>query len=245
MVRMVPYMEPKTLTIDDKQVSGIEGETLLDVARQNGIDIPTLCHLEGVTDIGACRLCMVEVEGSRKLLPACVTQITEGMVVRTDTDRLKEYRRMIVELLFAEGNHVCSVCVANGDCELQSLAVQCGVDHVRWQYQFPKRPMDISHRLYGLDPNRCVLCTRCIRVCDQIEGSHTWDLSGRGSTAKVITGMNQNWGDAVSCTSCGKCVQGCPTGALFRKGTSVAEMRHDRTKLGFLVRARQKKEWSL
>jgi bidirectional [NiFe] hydrogenase diaphorase subunit len=238
-------MEPKTLTIDGKQVSGMAGETLLAVARQNGVAIPTLCHLEGVTDVGACRLCLVEVAGSNKLQPACVTQIAEGMEITTTSERLEEYRRMIVELLFAEGNHVCSVCVANGDCELQDLAVTCGVDHVRWEYTFPDREVDISHRLYGIDHNRCVMCTRCVRACDQIEGAHTWDVAGRGSNAKVITGMNQNWGDAESCTSCGKCVQACPTGALFRKGMSVAEMHKDRTKLSFLVRARQKKEWTL
>ncbi|MEO1743979.1 MAG: 2Fe-2S iron-sulfur cluster-binding protein, partial [Cyanobacteria bacterium J06629_9] len=130
-------MAVKTLTIDNQLVSAREGETLLDAAKDANIAIPTLCYLEGLSTVGACRLCLVEVEGSRKLLPACVTPVAEGMVVQTQTERLQGYRRTIVELLLAEGNHVCSVCVANGHCELQDLAVAMRVDHVGLTYQFP------------------------------------------------------------------------------------------------------------
>ncbi|HEY3328958.1 MAG TPA: bidirectional hydrogenase complex protein HoxU [Capsulimonadaceae bacterium] len=238
-------MGVKTLTINGKEVSAKDGQTVLDVARENGINIPTLCHMEGISDIGACRLCLVEVEGSPKLHASCVTQCNDGMVINVDTPKLQEYRRMILELLFAEGNHVCAVCVANGGCELQDLAVELGMDHVRWDYKFPKRGSDVTHKLYGMDHNRCVLCSRCIRVCDQIEGAHTIDMCGRGSKDMIIHGLNQAWGEAESCTSCGKCVQSCPTGALFRKGTTVAEMRKDRGKLEFLVTAREKKQWRL
>ena len=119
-------MAVKTLTIDGKLVSAREDETLLDAAREAGISIPTLCHLDGLSEAGACRLCLVEVSGSGKLQPACVTRVREGMEVQTDTERLRAYRRMIVELLFAEGNHICSVCVANGHCELQDLAIAVG-----------------------------------------------------------------------------------------------------------------------
>ena len=176
-------MAAKTLTIDGKQVSAEEGATILDVATDAGIKIPTLCHLEGVYDVGACRLCLVEVAGIAKLLPACTTKVSEGMEVKTDSERLRKYRRMTLELLFAERNHVCAVCVANGHCELQTLAYSQGMDHVRYEYCFPKWEVDATHRLFGMDHNRCILCTRCVRVCWHIEGAGTKNVSGRGGKA--------------------------------------------------------------
>lgn len=218
-----------TLKINDQEVSGREDETVLDVARENGIPIPTLCHLDGLSDVGACRLCVVEVTGVSKLLPACTTLITEGMEISTDSPRLRKYRRMTVEMLFAEGNHICSVCVVNGRCELQDLSVTMGIDHISIPYMNPVRTVDASHERFAFDANRCVLCTRCVRVCAEIEGAHVWDVMGRGFESGVITDLNQPWGSSISCTSCGKCVQVCPTGALFIKGRAVGEMtKHPR-----------------
>lgn len=228
-----------TLKINDHEISGRDDESILQVARENNIPIPTLCQLEGLSNVGACRLCLVEVRGISKLLPACTTLIGEGMEVLTDSERLRKYRRMTVEMLFAEGNHICSVCVANGHCELQNTAVRLEVDHISLPYMNPRREVDASHERFALDHNRCILCTRCVRVCDEIEGARTWDVMGRGYQSCVITDLNQPWGTSDTCTSCGKCIQVCPTGALFVKGKAVGEMtKHP----GFLVALAQKRE---
>ena len=218
----------KTLKIDGRDVSGREDETILQVARDNGIEIPTLCHLEGLSSVGACRLCLVEMEGTPRLIPACVTTVEEGMKIATQSERLCKYRRMILEMLFTERNHVCSVCVSNGHCDLQGLAQHLGLTHVTWPYLYPNLPVDASHERYVVDQNRCILCTRCVRVCGEVEGAHTWDVMGRGFTTQVLTDMNQPWGRSETCTSCGKCVHVCPTGALSEKGKSVAEMAKER-----------------
>ena len=215
-VGMSDAVEVKTLIIDEQEVSALRGQTILEVARENDIDIPTLCHLEGLSDVGACRLCLVEIKGSNKLLPACVATVYEGMEVSTNTERLQKHRRTILELLFAERNHICSVCVSNGHCELQALGQEQGLTHVRLPYRNPELAVDASHERFTVDHNRCILCTRCVRVCAEIEGAHVWDVMGRGINSIVITDLHEEWGSST-CTRCGKCVQVCPTGALFDK----------------------------
>jgi bidirectional [NiFe] hydrogenase diaphorase subunit len=213
-----------SIRIDGALVSVAEGRTILDAARASGKYIPTLCHLEGLSAVGACRLCVVEVAGSGRLLPACTTPVRDGMAVTTNSPKLAAHRRMIVELLFVERNHVCSVCVSNGRCELQAMAQSMGVTSVRFPYRYPNLPVDMSHPRYVLDHNRCILCTRCVRVCAEIEGAHVWDVSSRGIHSKITSDLDQPWGESASCTSCGKCVQACPTGALAEKGWAAEEM---------------------
>jgi bidirectional [NiFe] hydrogenase diaphorase subunit len=229
----------KTLTIEGREVGAREDQTILEVARENNIFIPTLCDLPGLSTSGACRLCLVEIKGSPRLSPACVTRVAEGMEVVVNSERLDQYRRGILELLFAERNHVCSVCVTNGHCDLQSLALKLGMTHVHFPYQYPRLPVDASHERFVVDHNRCVLCARCVRVCGEIEGAHTWDVMSRGADCRVITDLNQPWGKSESCTGCGKCVQVCPTGALSEKGKSVSEMSKRRQFLPYLTLMRE------
>lgn len=217
---------PKKLSIriDGELVSALEGQTILEAAKEAGKYIPTLCYLEGLSVVGACRLCIVEVSGTDRLLPACTTPAQDGMSVTTTSPKLMQYRRIALELLFVERNHVCAVCVSNGHCELQSMASTMGITNMRYWYNYPKLPVDLSHKRFVLDHNRCILCTRCVRVCSELEGAHVWEVNSRGINSRIISDLNQPWGQSTSCTSCGKCVQACPTGALAEKGSAVEEM---------------------
>lgn len=213
-----------TLKLSGCEFKTDEGTTILDVAQANAVFIPTLCHFKGLSNVGACRLCMVEVRGVPRLLPACATLAAEGMEVTVDSPKLARYRKMILELLLAERNHVCAVCVSNGHCELQALAQQLGVQHTRYPYRYPVFKVDASHARFNYDANRCILCTRCMRACEEVEGARTWNVMHRGIRSVMVTDLNQPWGQSLSCTACSKCVHVCPTGALSGKGCAVGEM---------------------
>jgi len=234
----VPQKE-LSIRIDGELVSTTEGKTILEAARSSGKYIPTLCYLEGLSAVGGCRLCVVQVAGIDRLLPACTTPVQNGMAVTTTSPKLAEYRKMAVELLLVERNHVCAVCVSNGHCELQSMAGSLGVTHVRYPYDYPKLPLDMSHERFVLDQNRCILCTRCVRVCTEIEGAHTWDIQGRGVNSRLISDLEQPWGTSDTCTSCGKCIQACPTGALFEKSKVGIRVRKDPDFLSYLKEMRE------
>ncbi|HEX8947559.1 MAG TPA: bidirectional hydrogenase complex protein HoxU [Dissulfurispiraceae bacterium] len=228
-----------TFKMDGRDIGAREDETILHIATENGIFIPTLCYLEGLSAMGGCRLCMVEIKDIPQLAPSCLSYPREGMEVVTNSERLAKYRVMLLELFFAERVHICAVCVANGRCELQGLAFKLGMMHVRFPYFYPRLPMDASHERFVLDHNRCILCTRCVRVCAEIEGAHTLDVMGRGMDARIITDLNQPWGTSMTCTRCGKCVNVCPTGALSEKGKAVADPAVKRQFLPYLTRMRR------
>jgi formate dehydrogenase major subunit len=208
-----------TLTINGKQVKGKEGDTILEICRANDIYVPTLCYMEGLSTVGACRLCVVEIEGERRINPACTYPARDGQVVKTHTPNLEKYRRLILELMFTERNHHCFACVASGDCELQELAYKYQMDHTRYPYTFPALPTDTLNEYLVIDHNRCILCGRCVRTCGEIVGNHTLDFGRRGWRTLVVADLNQSLGQS-SCITCGACQQACPTGAIFSKASA-------------------------
>ena len=210
-----------SLTIDGKRCNGTQGQTILQVAGANGIEIPTLCYLKHLSPWGGCRMCIVEIQGGPKVVPSCATPAADGSTVITNSQRLQGLRGLTLELLFSERNHVCPICPMNkGDCDLQQQGYKFGIDSIRYPYLYPVLPIDVSGRYFGIDHNRCILCTRCVRACDEVEGVHTLDIGNRGVKNRIVVDLNVTFGASTTCTSCGACVAACPTGALFDKAAA-------------------------
>ena len=210
--------KPITVTIDGQKCPGVAGQTILDIATANGLAIPTLCYLKELSPWGGCRMCIVEIKGSPKVVPSCATPALDGQEITAHSPRLEMLRRNTLELLFSERNHICPICPMNkGDCDLQLAAYEHGMDSVRYPYLYPALPVDVSGPYFGIDHNRCILCTRCVRTCDEQEGTHTLDISCRGEKNRVVVDLNASFGTSETCTQCGACVANCPTGALFDK----------------------------
>lgn len=204
------------LTIEGKACVGEKGMTILEVAKANDIHIPTLCHHPWLSNHGACRMCVVEVEGNRRLVTACAAPAEDKMVVTVNNEKLSLMRQMTLELLFAERNHICPFCPSTGNCELQSRAYEEGITHTRYQYLFPVLEPDTSHPYFVQDHNRCILCGRCVRACSEVVGVGTLDFGHRGSKELVIADIGVPLGEST-CIGCGTCVDVCPTGSLFEK----------------------------
>jgi formate dehydrogenase major subunit len=210
-----------SLTINGKVCAGEPGQTILEIARANDINIPTLCYLKGLTAWGGCRLCIVEIVGSPKIVPSCATPAVDGSKIVTDSPRLQSLRKATLELLFSERNHICPMCQYNkGDCGLQHQGYLHGINNVRYQYLYPAMPVDLTAKYFGIDHNRCILCGRCVRTCDEIEGVHTLDVAYRGIRNRIVVDMLKKFSESETCTSCGACVANCPTGAFFDKAAA-------------------------
>ncbi len=203
------------LTIDGKTIEVQEGTTVLRAAEEAGLHIPTLCNHPQVKPYGGCRLCMVDIEGARTLQPSCTLPATDGMVVHTHTDKVLNARKFVLTLIFSERNHFCMYCpVSDGDCELQNRAYDEEMTHWDLQPNWQPFEVDASHEFIILDNNRCILCRRCTRACDELVGNFTLGFEERGANSLLVADYNVPLGEST-CISCGTCVQICPTGALI------------------------------
>lgn len=173
------------VTIDGKQITTQEGKTVLEVAREAGINIPTLCHHPALEDVGACRLCLIEVEGRRGLSASCVFPVFDGMVVRTNTPEIRSARKTVLELLIARHPQECLTCPRNNNCELQSLAYQYGINDLRFRSKVKSDEKDYSSEALLRDPAKCIVCGRCVRMCNMVQSVSALGFSRRGLATTV------------------------------------------------------------
>jgi iron-only hydrogenase group A len=202
-----------TIEANGRSIEAKKGEILLTALQRAGIDIPTLCYMKDLTPTGACRLCVVEVEGANGLVPSCACPVSEGMKVKTHSGRAVQARKTIVELLLADHPDDCLYCVRNGNCHLQELAETLGIRQRRFQGDKTTHQLDISSPAIERDPAKCILCGKCVRMCEEIQGVAAIDFAGRGSKTCVSTAFNEGM-NVSSCVYCGQCIKVCPTGAL-------------------------------
>ena len=207
-------MTTVTITIDGREVKAQAGQTVMDAAEAAGFDIPKLCHHPAIKPIGACRMCLVEIEKQRTLQPACTFPVSEGLIIHTESPKAVEARKFVLNLLFSERNHFCMFCQMSNNCELQDMAYRYKMDQWIYNRGYPKMPVDSTRKYFVMDHNRCILCRRCVRVCGEQVGNHTLGLRQRGIDTMLTADMDVPFGES-SCISCGSCLQVCPTGALM------------------------------
>src|SRR5579872_1601889 len=188
-------------------------------AMEAGIKVPKLCAYDMVDAFGSCRLCLVEIQGRAGTPASCTTPVADGMVVTTQTERLKKLRRNVMELYISDHPLDCLTCPANGDCELQDMAGAVGLREVRYGYDgigHLDAPQDISNPYFDFDPSKCIVCSRCVRACDEVQGTLALTIDGRGFASKVAASQDEPFLSS-ECVSCGACVQACPTSSLQEK----------------------------
>ena len=200
------------LTIDHKKVCVPEGTTIMDAAKEAGIPIPKLCYLKGINEIGACRVCMVELEGKEKLIISCNNVVEEGMVIYTNSPKVRQSRRRTVQFILSQHDCRCATCVRSGNCTLQTLANDLGILDIPYKQEFTKKPWSKDFPLVR-DSSKCVKCMRCVQICDKVQGLNIWDVANTGSRTDVDVSLNRKIEDA-DCALCGQCITHCPVGAL-------------------------------
>ena len=207
-----------TLTIDGETIKAKKGTTILQAAKQAGIDIPTLCFLKDINEVGDCRMCIVEVEGRRGFATSCIQTVEEGMVVHTHTPNVLEARRTVLDLIISNHAKDCLTCTRSGNCELQELATKFNVLHVEYPGEMTKHKIDDKSPALVRDFNKCILCRRCVATCKNVQGIGAIDCINRGFESCISTVGDHSLND-VNCTFCGQCIEACPTGALHEKET--------------------------
>jgi len=209
-------MRQVTLTIDGRKVTVPENYTVLEAAKKLNINIPTLCYLPDINQIGACRMCLVEVKGARSLQASCVLPVAEGMEVKTNTPQIRQTRKTILELILSDHNRECTTCVRSNNCELQSLSRQLGIEDIYFKTKLSPSHIDDLSPSIVRDQSKCILCRRCIAVCHQVQGVGVIQATNRGfhTTVEPAFGLSLN---EVACINCGQCIQACPVGALKEK----------------------------
>jgi NADH dehydrogenase/NADH:ubiquinone oxidoreductase subunit G len=217
-------MSDVSLTINGNPVTGREGATILEIARENGIDIPTLCYLKDFSPVGACRLCVVEVEGSRTLVGSCHTPVTAGMVVQTHSPRVLEIRRILIELTLASHPDSCLVCDKANLCELRKIAADLNIGLPRFGLKKHYFPVEDANPCIIRDMSKCILCRRCVTACANEHGAKVFGMAYRGFGSKVIYGLDQPLVSEEDIRDCDTCVCLCPTGAL-RKPARAGEAK--------------------
>jgi len=215
-------MHSVTLTLNDTPVTGREGMTILEVARANGVDIPTLCYLKDLSPVGCCRLCVVEVEGSRTLVGSCHTPVTQGMVVRTHSPKVLDTRRILIELMLASHPDSCIVCDEANSCELRQIAADLNIGLPRFRTKKHYIPVEDENPNIIRDLSKCILCRRCVTACQKIKGENLFSIGYRGFASKIVYGLDEPIGSKEACLDCDTCVSLCPTGAL-RKPVKVGK----------------------
>ncbi len=225
-------MSTNAININGKEIAFEAGMTILEIARENGIGIPTLCHLKGATPTGACRICVVEVEGMKNLAASCCTPASEGMIIQTESQKVKNARKMVLELMLASGKHDCDTgeCAgANDDCMLKNLAEKYKADPKRFKRSDRAEIQpETDNPMIIRDMSKCILCGRCVQACNDFQVNNAIGFGFRGIKSRIIAGANKTLTDS-KCVFCGECVQACPVGALKEK-KSINEIKQSSKK---------------